>query len=366
MKMPLFIYENLMCHNVNKIKDYTKKDIIAVVKSDAYGLNSLKIIPLLKKMNVNMFAFEKYTEYEKCAKILKDSKVLIMESIKVNNVIKSPKNVVFSINSLKDAILVKDIRKRQEFHIRVDTGMNRQGIRSIYEFKKAIELLEANEFIKIEGLYTHFSSNILEEKYYQKQLKNFKKYIKLKNFKIIHANATKSLHKELIGNMVRVGMALYGYHQPYLSLKRIVSLKEKPCSVFKKKAVDRIGYFQLNSSCKAVGVLPIGYNDINLDNIEYIYEKDKKYKLIGKSCMNHTHFEADDKINYLSWLSILPTNDIISSSDDYKNKINWYLVLTSLKSIPKNFIRRSNYDIPKIFKIKGEKSFRKWTRTRSY
>ena len=47
------------------------------------------------------------------------------------------------------------------------------------------------------------------------------KYIKLKNFKIIHANATKSLHKELIGNMVRVGMALYGYHQPYLSLKTL-------------------------------------------------------------------------------------------------------------------------------------------------
>lgn len=351
--MPLFIYENFVEYNVNKIREITKKDIIAVVKSDAYGLGVDHIIPLLKNAKVNIFAFETYQEYEKSAKNLVNSKVLIMENINVQNVLKSPDNVIFSINSLKDALLIKDIKKRQEFHLRVDTGMNRLGIRSIYEFKKVLELLEANEFIKIKGLYTHFSSGLLEEEYYQKQLKTFKKYLKIKDFEIVHANATKSLHKELIGNMIRVGMALYGYHQPFLGLKRTLSLIERPCSIFKTKHVDKIGYFQKNSQGSVVGVLTFGYNDINLDNIEYIYRNGKKYQLLGKSCMNHTHFYADEDINYLSWMSILPTNDIISSSDDYKNEINWYHILTSLKSMPKNFIRTKELKISRT--VNGDK-----------
>ena len=153
-------------------------------------------------------------------------------------------------------------------------------------------------------------------------------------------------------------MALYGYHQPYLSLQRSVSLIETPCSVFKVSKKDRIGYNQIRVGNEVVGVLPIGYNDVNLDGMTNIYQKGQKYALIGKSCMNHTHFLADDKINYLSWLSILPTNGIIIDSNDYNYNLNWYHILTSLKGMPKNYIRRRNYDIPKIFKYNGEKSFR--------
>ena len=46
---------------------------------------------------------------------------------------------------------------------------------------------------------------------------------------------------------------------------------------------------------------------------------------------NHTHFYADDKINYLSWLSILPTNgiivdtkNIIVKKNSESNKVSQY------------------------------------------
>ena len=49
-----------------------------------------------------------------------------------------------------------------------------------------------------------------------------------------------------------------------------------------------------------------------------IYYKGKTLPLIGTSCMNHTHFKANDEINYLSWLSIFPTNGIININNQVK------------------------------------------------
>ena len=360
--MPLFIYVDNIEKNINIIKKTTNKEIMAVVKSNAYGLDSRKIIPILKKQNINFFVFEKYKEYKKCKDILINNKVLILESC---NSYDNNDSIRYSINSLIDAYNIKNIKHKINVHLRVDTGMNRLGLRGINELKKAIAVLETNELINIEGIFTHFSSDEFESNYFEKQLNEFKNMIKTKNYQIIHANATKNLHKEIVGNYVRVGIALYGYHNPYIKLLRTVSLNTKPINVFKTNKKTKLGYNQTSSYNETIGVLEYGYNDLDFSNLHYIYKKNKKYKLISKSCMNHTHFYADDKINYLSWLSILPTNGIIRDSKDYNYNINWYHLLTSMKDVPKNYIRRSNYDIPKILKYNGQKSLKCGIRKRS-
>ncbi len=357
--MPLFIYADNIENNVRKIKNKTKKEIIAVVKSDAYGIGAKNIVPLLKKNDINFFAFDKYKEFEKVRMLLQDDKVLIMEKPTLDMIDKNDnQNVRYSINSLIDAIQVKDTKKQIIVHLQYDSGMNRIGIRSVEELNWVIELLKENELIKIEGLYTHFSSDNLESKYLAKQVNAFEKCLDIYPFEIIHANATKTLHRKKIGNFVRVGMAMYGYHQPFLDVIPCASITENPCSIFKTNKNDKIGYSQEQPS-KIIGVINLGYNDLDFSQMKNIYYKKMPLKIIGKSCMNHTHFISDDKINYLSWLSIFPTNDIIIGSDDY----DWYRILVSLDKMPKNYIKRRNYDIPKIFKYQsktcGKLKFRK-------
>lgn len=58
--MPLFIYEDLVEKNVKIIASHTRRKIMAVVKSDAYGLSTKKMIPLLKKL-ILTFLFLKHT-----------------------------------------------------------------------------------------------------------------------------------------------------------------------------------------------------------------------------------------------------------------------------------------------------------------
>ena len=57
--MPLFIYTDSIEKNVDEIRKYTNRKIIAVMKSNAYELGSKKIIPILRKKGVDFFAFEK-------------------------------------------------------------------------------------------------------------------------------------------------------------------------------------------------------------------------------------------------------------------------------------------------------------------
>ena len=138
--MPLFIYEDLVEKNVKIIASHTKRKIMAVVKSDAYGLSTKKMIPLLKKANIDFFVFETYSEYLKCQNLLRDKRVLILESTPISLMQNAPNNVAFSMNSIIDAIKVKDIQNKITIHLRVDTGMNRQGIRNVEELKKILTL----------------------------------------------------------------------------------------------------------------------------------------------------------------------------------------------------------------------------------
>lgn len=357
--MPLFIYLDNIEKNINIIRKYTSKNIMAVVKSNAYGLDSKHIIKTLLKSNIDFFVFEKELEYFNNKTLLDNKKILILES--VDKYLDNP-NVRYSINTMIDVYKIKNIEHPIIIHIRIDTGMNRFGLRSLFELKKAIDLLKQNSNIYIEGLYTHYSSDCFESNYIEKQQLEFKKYLSLYNFDIIHSNSTRSLNKEIIGNYVRVGMGLYGYHQSYLKLLRSVSLNAKASNIFYINNKQPISYLQKKITHKFIGVINYGYNDIDLRDIRYIYKNSLKYRLLEKSCMNHTHFYSDDKINYPSWLSILPTNGIIIHSKDYNYNIDWYRLLTSLKGLPKNYIRRSNYDIPKILKYNGKESFKCWFR----
>lgn len=359
--MPLFIYTDSIEKNVDEIRKYTNRKIIAVMKSNAYELGSKKIIPILRKKGVDFFAFEKCKEYFENIEVCKNTNVLIMESIPTNKILKiNNKNVRISINSCLDAFYIRNLEIPLKVHLRIDSGMNRLGLQTIEEVKWVLNILKKNKNIEIEGIYTHFSSDVYENKYFEKQYETFKKFLQLDKFKIIHANATKTLNHKLIGNYVRVGMGLYGYHQPFIKLTPTISYNVRPCSLFYPKKNKKVGYSQKYVKQK-IGVIPIGYHDIDLTNMSKIYYKGKTLPLIGTSCMNHTHFKANDEINYLSWLSILPTNGIINIANDY----NWYKILASLRVVPKSYIRRNNYDIPKIFKYSKEKGPRAFTRIRS-
>ena len=54
---------NNLYENINTIKEFTKKEIIAVIKSNCYGLNNKYLIKYLKNKQINFFAIVNESEY---------------------------------------------------------------------------------------------------------------------------------------------------------------------------------------------------------------------------------------------------------------------------------------------------------------
>lgn len=357
--MSLFIDLSKIQQNVKCIKEYTQKDVMAVIKSNAYGLGSKTIIKTLFKCGITWVVYNTYQEYLKDKVFINDSKikVLILESITSKMLDDNYDKLYFSINSSDDVEVLNQINKKCNIHIRINSGMNRLGLKSINEFKMVIKKLKINPYVLIDGVYTHFASNENEYNYYEMQVNEFKKYLKLYKFNNIHTSSTSSLHKNIVGNMVRVGMAIYGYGNHYLNLKPCVTLNTNVLDSFKIFKGEYVGY---DMTYKAenneyVNIIPIGYYDIR--GIDHIYYNNELYPLIGKICMNHAFFVTNFKIKKITKLIVLSKNDII------RVNYNWYQILTSLETIPKNYIMRGNYDISEVysrtkFKTKGYK-FRK-------
>ena len=166
--------------NIRLIRKKTKRDIICVVKSNAYGLGARRIVKALLKENVNYFFFNKLHEYLDVKDLLKNKNVIIFEPLSISDILKHyEQNLILTINSLGDLQRYKSTNKKIRVHIQIDTGMNRFGVRSINECIKIIENI--NDFILLDGIYTHFASNKDEYEYYNTQLDKFKKYLNLYN-----------------------------------------------------------------------------------------------------------------------------------------------------------------------------------------
>lgn len=161
---------NKIKNNIRTIEKNTKKKIIAVVKSNAYSLNSRYIVPILKKANVKHFAFNELDEYLAISDLLDDSECLIMNSSK--KVVNKP-NIHYTINNMDDLRYLLSLNKKVKVQIQIDTGMNRLGIRSMNEFLKILSIVKNNRNLIYTGIYTHFSSSKEEIYYYERQKNKF-------------------------------------------------------------------------------------------------------------------------------------------------------------------------------------------------
>ena len=362
--MSLFVDVNRIKKNIKLIKETTKKEIMAVLKDNAYGISSNKMIEILYKCNVKWIVYNTYKEYlkDKTLIIKRHLNVLILESITQKMINDNYKNLYLSINS-KDDFLNNEtyITKPLNIHLQIDTGMNRMGIRNIDEAKEIISLIAKNKNINLDGIYTHFSSSDNEYEYYYRQLHKFKKCLKLYPFKNIHSAATSSLNKKIIGNMVRIGLALYGYGNKTLNLLPSISYVSRIINSFKVLPNESIGYDQkfVTKEEGYISVVPIGYYDIS--GVSHLIINKQKIPIVGKTCMNHLFLFSKNENKKSSQLLVLSKNDIIG-----RVKYNWYQILISLKNTPKNFIERGSYDISTIFKRTKKTHQEYQLRRRSY
>ena len=155
-------------------------------------------------------------------------------------------------------------------HLKVDTGMGRLGVLA-GQAKDMIVSVDETPGIELTGLYTHFASaDEADRESVVDQLETFKSILPEPNNITRHAaNSAATIDlPETYFDMVRPGIAVYGYHpsdqlQNHLGLKPCMSVHAKLIAVKHVPEGSRSGYgltheFKRDSR---IGIVPIGYGD---------------------------------------------------------------------------------------------------------
>lgn len=273
--------------NYKKIKEYVKKDIIAVIKDNAYGHGLIEIALLLAKLSTKYLAVATLQEAILIRKNLIFTPILLLGREDNFNLIYSYKLTV-TITCLEHLTILSKSKYPIMCHLLIDTGMMRDGIMPD-EVNEALGIIK-NSRLLLKGIFTHFSST----NNFKKQYSLFEEILKLFPDKslIIHSQSTSTINEDCPKcNAVRIGLALYGYGNANLKLEPILSLKSPILRIQKVKANTSIGYEESEYTKQNGFILtiPYGYGDgviCHNKNLGYI---DNFYiPQIGRICMDHT------------------------------------------------------------------------------
>ena len=288
------------------------KKILAVVKANAYGHGAIGIARELEALGVDFLGVAFIEEGIKLRKAGIQKPILILGGIFPFHVKKiftfrlTP--VVFDL-ALARALDAEGKRQNHVLpvHIKIDTGMNRLGI-PFDQTENFFTGLQSVNFLKVEGVLSHFSSAHLRDKesrnYTADQTKKFKKSLSLirgLNFDppLIHMANSSAIIEELIPDftMVRAGLMLYGAYpsddlkDTHLSLKPVMSLKTHVIQIKTVPSETPISYSRTFYTKKEslIATIAIGYGDgyhYRLSNRGKVLIQGKKVPLVGSVCMD--------------------------------------------------------------------------------
>ena len=285
-----YLYAQNLIYNYKYHCKKSGHKIIAVVKANAYGHGEKQITKILSPY-CDFFATENLDEALVIRKMNKHVKILILGYC-ADYPCAGDNDIAITCDNLEQIKKIQQCDKKAKIHLKINTGMNRLGLKSLRQFTKILKYLKDNDKIILEGIFTHFFDTSSKEITYA-QIDIFKKYLhilKKYNFNdiIIHVGGSGAINYDVdFVNYIRCGIALYGYFYP--GMKPVQTIESQVIKITRVKRGEFVGYGQ----CKIkrnikVAVIPLGYADGLPRHFEKLYVLYGKTKcpVVGKICMD--------------------------------------------------------------------------------
>lgn len=251
-------------HNLDYFTRLTSKDKLSIaLKDNAYGHGIEQIASISQEYGVK-HVFVRDCIEASIAKKYNFESILVLYDIPKS----FDKDIIISINSLS---YIKNIPKNSKVELKIDTGMNRNGI-DIDQIQIALKQIEEKNLI-LNGVFTHFccadeDDNItkIQEDRFLEAVKTIKSIYK-KDFRIHCANSA-GVHKIDMSkyDLARVGIGAYGYldikEEKYL--KPVLSLHANKIATKILPKGEHIGYGAkgyITPNDMTVSNYDIGYGD---------------------------------------------------------------------------------------------------------
>src|ERR1700689_680728 len=252
-----------MAHNLRVIRRHIgpKPEILAVVKSNAYGLGAVPVSKALQKAGANRFGVTCANEGIELRESGIRKPILVLtgfwpgeEKRFIVNRLTPTVTRLEDVRGLERAAKSARVKSRLRFHLKINTGMNRLGLLPS-ELDAFASALADCRHIELEGTFTHFASaEDFSARQTDEQEQTFRQCLDRMRALGISPGIVHMANSGAIcarpstwADMVRPGAIIYGYYQsfdppqkgqeirarlpvePSLSLRaRIITLRDLP------------------------------------------------------------------------------------------------------------------------------------------
>lgn len=189
-------------------------------------------------------------------------------------------------------------------HLKIDTGMSRIGVRGEKELSAMLSAWRECPDVRMEGAFTHFAAADSDPAFTARQDALFRDAvgkIRAAGYRpLAHAAATSAFEDaRYLHDMVRPGLALYGFGAKNPRLRGAQTLVSKPVRIEKIGAGETVSYGRTFTAPRetAVMTVPIGYGDGYprvLSGRAQALVCGRRVNLIGRVCMDMAMFDATD------------------------------------------------------------------------
>lgn len=301
-----------LSHNLQTILQHLKPstDMLAAVKANAYGHGAVPVARHLESLGVRWFGVATAAEAIELRHGGISGNILIFSPVYQHIAELIDYNISFTLAGEASLEAIKTAKKPARVHLKVDTGMGRLGL----DWQASADLLQKarRSGLEIEGIWTHFASSDDEDLGFAKlQLEHFEHMITaIKDIytpPLIHAANSAAIFAlpQSHFNLVRPGIALYGYHSsPFIAgleprLKPVMTLTAPITFIKRVKAGTSISYSQLWKAPQdtTIATVRIGYADGYprlLSNKGEVWVRDRLCPIAGRVCMDQLMVDIGD------------------------------------------------------------------------
>jgi len=298
-------------NNYRLVKEHipSTADVMCVVKADAYGHGMVECARALFEAGARHFAVAIADEGVWLRQAGIEGDILVLGAA-------TPRAAAEAIRySLSQTVFTPDMitllnqeAERQNstalVHIKLDTGMNRIGLRTCEEAQAVAQALRDAPHVRAAGIYTHFADADTPDeageinRYSRAQMERFAQLRACFDPSIpVHAanSAATLLAPDAHFSMVRDGISIYGYPPvpSGLPFRHALSWLTEVVHVKELKAGEYIGYgctFTAERDMK-VATVAVGYGDgyhRALSNRGWMIIRGVRVPIVGRVCMDQT------------------------------------------------------------------------------
>ncbi len=298
-----------LARNLKRIEGFLNPEtkMMVMVKAAAYGSGAVEVSRLLSSRGVDYLAVAYPDEGLQLRLAGIDLPILVLNPEMDNLPLLVEQRLepeIFSLDDLSHATeWVNESDLTLEIHLKLDSGMHRQGIQS-QELDEVIEILQGQDKLIVKSVFSHLaaSEDAEQDEFTSQQCERFlamsEKISQQLDYKIprhiLNSNGIVRFPQWQL-EMVRLGIGAYGIGMPNeVGLEPVHTLKTNIAQIKEVKKGSSVGYGRAEYALAdmRIGIVRVGYADgliRKAGNRRYaLMVRGKLAPIVGQICMDVT------------------------------------------------------------------------------